>query len=221
MAGEMTLTNFQDDLKEALGRPSENVTRMTRWVNAAIREVGYAIKFHCFEAVGQVSTVSGTAAYDLPADFRVMNGEPRISTPQDRFSGILVPETRTNYLRSVRYPQTSANGRPDTYHLYGEQIWLRRTPDSTVMTVDFDYWKKLTPLSGANDKSPLSDDWDDIIFRGALYRGHISHGEHDRAINIFNFFIGAVRSRISEEDLEEFPEGGISYIQSAFDASVR
>jgi hypothetical protein len=194
---------------------------LLRWINNGMREFGYAIKFHELEKVGSIPTVNGTVNYGMPADFRVFNEAPRIGSPQTRFWGILTPETRLNFLRSSRFPQTSSYGRPTFYHLYSNQLWLRATPDATVMTVDFDYWAKITPLAAPTDVSQFSDDWDDAIFRAALYRGYIGHGEHDRAINAFNFFLGLVRSRIDQEELEEFPEGGISYIQSQFDAQVR
>lgn len=221
MAGTRTLSIYTDDLRTALGRPTENVLRVARWVNDALREIAYAFKFHAMEGAGTFNTVNGTVAYNRAADFRVMNGELRISAPQERFGGIILPETRTNYLRSTRYATSTNYGKPEFYHLYASQIWLRRTPDATVMTIDYDYWKKITPLAGDDDVSPLDEDWDEAIFRGAMYRGYLAHGEHDRAINMFQFYLGLVRSRVSEEDLEEFPEGGISYIQSQFDASIR
>jgi hypothetical protein len=221
MPGSMTTLVYLDDIRTALGRPNEDANRVKRWINGALREIAYSFKFHAMEAVGSINTVNAQASYDLPADYRIMNGEPRIVTPQTRFSGIMSAETRVNYLRSARYPATSAYGRPDAYHLYASKIWVRPTPDATVMAVEFDYWKKVTPLNGDNDVSPLDEAWDDAIFRGAMYRGYLGHGEQDRAINMFNFFVGLVRTQVAEEDLEEFPEGGISYIQSQFDAQVR
>lgn len=221
--GVLTLLNFKDDLKSALGRAGEDAARMTRWVNSAIREFAYAFEFPELEKSASIATVNGTPSYALPADYRMMNanGDVRIVTPQDRFGGVLVPETREMYLRSARYPQTSSYGRPTSYHLYGKQLWLRATPDATVMSVTIDYWGKITPMVGDADVSQFDEDWDDVIFRGALYRGYMSHGQDDRMINAFNMYLSLVRSRIQAVDLQPLAEGGISYIQSQFDSARR
>ncbi len=221
--GVMTLTNFRDDLRSALGRSSEDATRIARWVNNSIREFAYAFEFPELEKTDDFDTVSGTPNYSLAADFRMLNGNGsvRIDTPQDRFGGIILPETRVEYLRTSRYPQTSSYGRPTKYHLYGKEMWLRATPDSTVMNIAYDYWGKITPLVDDADTSEFDEDWDDVIFRGALYRGYMAHGEHDRMINAFNMFLGLIRSRVQAQDLQEFPDGGISLIQSQFDDARR
>jgi hypothetical protein len=54
-----------------------------------------------------------------------------------------------------------------------------------------------------------------------LYRAYRDYGEFDRYKNVRNDFIGLIRSRVAEEDLEEFPEGGISIEQSPYDVVIR
>lgn len=223
--GVMTLADFQSDLAEALGGRTLDATRSARWVNNAYREVAYAFKFPELNKTATFNTVDGTESYTLAtiaADFRAMDEEGlRITAPQTRFLGALVPETRINYRRASRFPQTATRGQPRWWHRFSGKIYLRPIPDSTVMTMEFDYWAKVTALAAAGDTTVLTDDWDDVIFRAALYRGQMSYGEHDRMINTFNMFLGLLRSRVMAEDLEEFPDGGISAIQSSYDYNTR
>lgn len=219
--GLTTLLRFQTKLKKALGRDPDPVD-LTDWVNSGLWEFAYAFKFPELQADGVVLTVQGTPNYALPADFRAFTDDGiQVVAPQERAYGILTAETRTNYQRSTRFVQTATQGWPQYYHKYEKKLWLRPIPDSRVTTLAFDYWKKAPPLALPTDVSLFDEDWDDIIFRGALYRGHLAYGEHDRMINVFNLFLSGIRSRVMAEDLEEFPEGGISLIQSEFDGNVR
>lgn len=214
--GIMTLAQFQDDLAQALGRTLD-ATRTIRWINNCMYEFGYAFKFPELAKVGTIPTVAGTRSYSMPSDFRALGEDGvRLISPQDRFGGILKAETRTNYLRGDRWPETSAYGQTRWYHMFQKKIWIRPGPDSTVESIEFDYWSRITPMSGANDVSIFNEEWDDVIFRGALLRGHLAYGEHDRLINVYNLYLSLVRSRVMAEDLQEFPEGGISLIESAY-----
>lgn len=216
--GLMTLLEFQTDLKDASGRASIDTSRLNRVINNAQIEFGYAFQFPELQGTSTIDAIQGINNYDLPANFRAM-GESgvRISTPQERFGGLIAPESRTEFLRGNRYPMVDAQGAVGMYHMYAKKIWLRPTPDGIGTTIEYDYWKKITPLAVATDRTVFEDDWDDVLFRAALYRIHMVYGEHDRMINVFNMYLGLLRSRVMAEDLQEFPEGGISYIQSQFD----
>lgn len=215
--GTQKLSEFQSDIRSALGRPTADVTQINRWVFNSMVEFGYAFKFPELIATAYIDTVDGQDVYTLPTNFRAFTDNGLwVGSPEDRTGGILEVETRTNYLRYFRFPTTSSRGRVTNYHRFGNNIVLRPVPDTTVTRVYFDYWKRITPLADANDVSPFNDDWDDVIFRGALYRGHLNFGEHDRVINVFNLFLGLIRSRVMAEDLEEFPEGGISAIETRY-----
>ena len=104
---------------------------------------------------------------------------------------------------------STQQGMPQWYHRFGDSIIIRPTPN-TVMLIAVDYAKTVTPLVAVTDVSPLLEDWDEVIFVGALYRGFRHFGEFDRYQNVRNDFLGLVRSRSTEFELEEFPEGGIS-----------
>lgn len=220
--GSVTLAQWQTDIRNSLGRSSADLTEITSWINNALLELIGAFKFPEMEATGTIDTVAGQDSYDLPADFRAFDDNGvSILSPQSRFGGNLPVETRTEYRRERQYATTYTRGVPEAVHRFGQKMWVRPTPDATVTRIEFDYHKKLTKLAAPTDTSPLSDDWDECVFRGALYRGHLRYGEHDRVINVYNLFLALVRSRVQIEDLEEFPEGGISALQSPYDNLVR
>lgn len=220
--GVLTLQNYLDDLGGsgsqvgALQRSNISVPLLTRWINQSMREVGYAFKFHETEGIKQWVTVSGQASYAVgPAldialtDFWYII-ELRKSAPKERL-GWLLPETRSRYRRNIGdTSDTTQYTNPKYYHKFGNRIYLRPIPDATIVTVDMDYAKNLTPLVGVTDVTPFQEDWDEIVFVGALYRGLRHFGEYDRYVNVRNDFLGLVRSRKTEYELEEFPEGGIS-----------
>jgi len=222
--GFLTLQNYRDDLGGsgsqvgALQRSNIPTALLDRWVNQAMKEVGYAFKFHESEGIKQWSTVDGQASYSIgPAGNIILTDfwyviELRKSAPADRI-GIILPETRSNYRRKIgNTADSTQRSNPLKYHKYGTSIYLRPIPDSTVVTVDMDYAKNLVPLTGTSDVTPFQEDWDEIVFVGALYRGFRHFGEYDRYINVRNDFLGLVRSRKTEIELEEFPEGGISAV---------
>lgn len=220
--GVKTLGGWHSDIRKALGRPTLDVTDITDWVNNAMYEFGYAFKFPELQATGTLVTVAGQDAYALPSAVRALSDEGVVITaPSTRWSGPLQAETRTMYRRSLRYDTIGNRGTPKFYHTHQRKLFLRPRPDSTIMTIEYDYWKKITPLSVTSDVSPFGEDWDEVIFRGALLRGHLAFGEHDRLVNVYNLYLGSIRSRIMSEDLEEYPEGGISLIQSQYDSMVR
>lgn len=221
--GVLTLADFRAQLQDDLGRPSLDSTRMDRWINAAYREIAYAMKFRELEAEGSFVTVDGTASYSLVTaapSFRMLHEEGLRKTAPTEQIGKLKKETRASYFRKIGDTSDSTTrGDPRWYHRFGVEIFLRPIPDSTVVTVVFDYWKKITALSAVGHTTELSDDWDDAVYTGALYRGFRAQGERDKYLNTRADFLGAVRSRALDEDIEEFPEGGLN-IQFDSDAAL-
>jgi hypothetical protein len=216
--GLLTLQNYRDDLEGALQRSGISSAFKDRWVNQSLKEFGYALKFHELEATAQFVTVDAQTDYAIGSglsinitDFRAID-ELRIvsSVSGDVGQGRILPETRSRYNRMLGdAADTQSHGVPRYYHRWRNRIWLRPIPDSDLVTVDMDYFKSLTGFAADASVSPLHEDWDEIIFVGALYRGFRHFGEYDRYQNVRNDFLGLIRSRQDEFGLEEFPEGGI------------
>lgn len=210
--GTRTLTEMWDDIRLATQRPTLDTGRITRWIMAGMKEFGYAFQFQELQEEGSLTTVAGTLSYSLPANLRSLSDEGAWITLPVTSIRKLKKETRTQYqLRIGDTTNTQARGAPNWYHTYKRLMYLRGIPD-TVYTIKFDYWKTLTEISLPGDVSPFTDDWDDIVLMGGLYRAFRSQGEHGRYINIRNDFLGLIRSRALDEDLEEMPQGGLNII---------
>lgn len=213
--GVLMLSDYRADLDAGLQQAVSN-TYKDRWVNQALKEFGYAFKFHELEVIKQFVTIANQIGFAIGAgldiavtDFRYIE-ELRKVAPKERL-GHIIPETRSRYLMKIGdTTDTTQYGNPKYYHKYGNKIYFRPIPDATLVTIDLQYFKSITGFVAAGDTSPFHEDWDEVIYLGALYRGFRHFGEFDRYQNIRNDFLGIVRSRQTEFELEEFPEGGVN-----------
>lgn len=221
--GNMTLKDFRDEVRTALARTVTD-DRLNRWINQAIQEFAYSFKFHELEATSSLETIIGQDIYDLSTItdpvFRVMSDSGvEVVQPSDCI-GRLLKETRVNWrLHRDTSSDTTLQGAPTHYHVYGAQLVIRPKPDIDY-TLEFDYWAKVK-LTVDTDVSPFREDWDDIITTGALYRAFRAFGNFDRYKNVRNDFLAGVRSRVADEDLEEFPYGGVGLAQGPMDDVIR
>jgi hypothetical protein len=215
--GVLMLTDFQADLTTALQRGNVPVANLTRWINQAMKEFAYAFRFHELEFSTNIVTAQGQYQYSIsdPAT-RWIEELTKFGTaayPADTGQGRLgriIPETRSDWLKNIGdLTDATQQGEPLYYHRYGEEIILRPIPDSIGVYINVDYYKNVPNLVASTDTSPFKEDWDEAIFLGALYRGLRSYREPDY-ISIRNDFLAFVRSRATEFEMEEFPEGGIS-----------
>lgn len=212
--GDMTLNEIRQDLVDGLQRgPSQdNVgqVRLTRWINNSIYEFGYAFKFRQLEAFATQGLLANTGVVAFPTNFRMMNENGIEIIGVAGFEGKILPETRDQYIKKNRTTvDTIVPGRPKHFHIYGPLFLVRPVADVDY-TLGVHYWLNIDPLVNDDDLSIFPKDWDDIILTGALYRGFRHFNEFDRYQNVRNDFLGLVRSRKFEEDLEPFPEGGVS-----------
>lgn len=217
--GTRTLTTFQAELQGAVQRTITDTAQMTRWLNDSVREFAYAFKFPELESSVSFNTVDGTYEYAIGsglavdiANFRALHelGLRKMS-PLER-KGRLIPETREQFLLRTDLTESTSRGDPMYYHRFRRSIFLRPVPDSTVVAVLAHVWLSVTPMSLPASTTQFHEDWDEIVLLGAMYRAFRHYGEHNQYINIRNDFLGMIRSRVMELDLEQFPEGGINPI---------
>ena len=219
--GTRTLLEFQTNVQDALSRGTIDPAKLTRWVNDALKEVSYAFKFPDLEKTGSFNTAAGQYIYPISTfatDYRMLHEEGLwITSPSDRI-GKLKKENHTRWQRNIGdTTDTTVRNKPDYYHRFGRSIYVRPVPDGTVCAVSVHYWKKLVALSAPTDITELQEEWDEIIELGALYRGYRHFREFDRYIDIRNDFLGLVRSRAMEEDVEEIQQGGLNIADSEDD----
>lgn len=212
MPGTMTLADFRTATESGLQRANVGNTLLDRWINQALQEFAYKFKFHELEGRQEFDLVDGAYSYVLDSgisDFRALSEEGLwIVSPSSRVRK-LIPESRLTWLREVDIHNTSARGWAKWYHKYGNCLFFRPVPDATVTRVQLHYWKT-TSLVNPTDVQPFASDWDPVVLTGAIAQGLQHFGELERFFNMRADFFGRIRSRGSQEDLEEFPEGGIS-----------
>ena len=225
--GTLTLADFRTDIQGAMQRSGVSNTLLDKWTNQGIEEIAYGlVRFKELQGIKTFSTIANQASYGITTDlamtdFRAINQYGlRKTAPSDRL-GKLIPESRVSYLQKLGdATDTTQYGEIRYYHKYGSNIYFRPIPDAELVTVDMHYWKKITKLVNVGDTSQFDEDWDDAIFLAALYRGMRYFGEYDRWQNVQANMVAMVRSRMMEEDIEEFPEGGISAVGFRDDESV-
>lgn len=227
--GTMTLTDFQQDVLGGVQRPSfSDLAKVNKWINNAIKEFAYAFKFRELEAVANFNSIPNQIGFTIGTDigttrFRAIHEDGlRITGPASGATlGRMIPETRPSYLKLIGdTADTTQYAQPRYYHKFNNKVYTRPIPDSVIYTIDFHYWQRIVPLAGANDVSQFDEDWDEAILVGAMYRAFRYFGEFDRYQNVRADFLGIVRSRQMEYDLEEFPEGAISPTAGATDQSL-
>lgn len=209
--GLMTLDDFRDEIAGGLQRTFDDIglARLDRWIMNALFEFGYAFKFRELEGLDANKAVtSGLLTLTIPADWRMWHElGMQLYDASGKNLGKLLPETREIYLQKINLTDASSQGQPTYYHQYSNLMYLRPVPDGTY-SLNRHYWKKI-PVLVVGATTIFKDEWDDIVSAGGLYRGLRFYGEYDRYLNVKNDFLSLVRSRVMEEDLEQFPEGGI------------
>ena len=212
--GVMTLKDFRDEAVAAAQRGTPELVGLTllnNMVHRASTEFGYAIKFRELEGYEEQTLLATTDTLTFPNDFRVMHHEGIQVLNDQWFEGKVLPETRSQYIKKMRTGLTARTGRPERYHRYGPLFKVRPVADIDYL-LGVHYWKHVDRMVEDEDVSNFSDDWDEAILLGTIYRIYRHFNEFDRYQNVRNDFIGYVRSRVLDDDLEEFPEGGISVV---------
>lgn len=210
--GRMTLKQFRDYTASGIQRTSPELIGLSlvdTWIFNTMVEFGYAFKFRELEGYEEQVLLAGVDALVFPEDFRMLHELGIELIGVERFEGKLLRESRDEYIKANRtIAGTFTPGRPKRYSIFGPLFKVRPVGDVDY-TAGVHYWRRLIMMDDEIDPAPFQDDWDDIILVGAQSRGFRHFNEFDRYQNMRNDFLGMVRSRAFEEDLEEFPEGGI------------
>lgn len=212
--GILTLQNFRDDLTSALGRSGISNTLLDRWVNLAVKEFGYAFKFHELEGSSSKVMVVGQYTYTITGDFGIIDfratDEVNLYDTDSTWLTRLRRETRSAFKSANGDGNAhSIYGQPTKYHRYGGAVHVRIPPDKPYVLA-MDYLMQIPLMVNSGDVSFFQPDWDEVIFTGALWRGFRNFREFDQYQNVRADFLGMVRSRQTELELEEFPFGSLS-----------
>lgn len=216
--GDLTISELRTEIKNAVHDQGLTNTRLDLAINGAYMEFGYAFKFAELEGLYTFTTVDGQESYAIGSgldinltDFRALHDFGLRRTAPEARVGKMIPETRAVYLQAVDLIDADARGEPRYYHRYGRTLYLRPVPDSTLVTLQGHYWKTLAKLSDMNATAVFTNEWDGVLLLGSIAWMYRLKGQHEQGFNMHRNYLGLARSRALEQDLEEFPEGGLGY----------
>ena len=121
-----------------------------------------------------------------------VDGTQYISVPDDCLYIIGVEDTENDtyltwkpwswFMGQKGKADTAQEGQPKFWSRYGAYIYLRPTPDDAY---DMAVWyrKRASELTDDDDTIDLGEEWDDIVFEMAAYKGYRWLGQWDDAKN--------------------------------------
>lgn len=150
------LETYEDVVNEVLNfgfndGPQVNRERIKRWVNEGQFQIARQVEAPEFQATEILSLAQGVYQYALPEDFLRM---------QDIYYPELV--TRLRPLDQQQFDMAAPKkfeGPPETYVLYGNELWLFPTPNNSIDTLEVRYIKRPSVLVADADVPELNKDY--------------------------------------------------------------
>jgi len=214
-----TITQI-DDLRSHLGLdeddlPDEDALLL---LNRSYWELLDKFPFREKEVTAAFSTTQSINLYAVPSPFEALKSLS-IENPNDNK---LTPLTRINQKEYDRkfVNNTDDEDFPQEYYREKNCIKLWPTPDDAY-TITIRYWTVLDDLVGAtNETAGLPQNWHEILFYGALWRGYLKIGDIVRSERIKNMHSNLINTTVPVESKEEIdsPTAGLEVILNEYDA---
>lgn len=147
------LTQMSEDYLRDPNYKVRNQNSQTRAIQKAYTQVQADMQRELpeNEATTTISVVVWTQAYALPTDFARLK--------LVRFNGDVLLETSQKAIKMQH--ETMTEGTPDTYYLYGWQLYVHPVPNLWG-TIDVDYYASAAMIDGSTT-SALPTDFNDAI----------------------------------------------------------
>jgi len=158
----MAISNFtelQTAVSNWLDR-SDLSDRIPEFITLAEAQMNRLLRIRLMEGRYTASTVKGQRNYALPTDYRQMRAL-RINSDPIRVLQYLTPQNMDSVWAG------SYTGTPIAYTIVANDIRLGPSPDS-VLELDIDYYRAVTPLSGTTATTTMLTQNPDIYLYGAL-----------------------------------------------------
>ena len=158
----MAISNFtelQTAVSNWLDR-SDLSDRIPEFITLAEANMNRLLRIRLMEGRYTASTVKGQRNYALPTDYRQMRAL-RINSDPIRVLQYLTPQNMDSVWAG------SYTGTPIAYTIVANDIRLGPSPDS-VLELDIDYYRAVTPLSGTTATTTMLTQNPDIYLYGAL-----------------------------------------------------
>jgi hypothetical protein len=152
-------TELQTAVSNWLDR-SDLSDRIPEFITLAEANMNRLLRIRLMEGRYTASTVKGQRNYALPTDYRQMRAL-RINSDPIRVLQYLTPQNMDSVWAG------SYTGTPIAYTIVANDIRLGPSPDS-VLELDIDYYRAVTPLSGTTATTTMLTQNPDIYLYGAL-----------------------------------------------------
>lgn len=198
--GILTLEDFRDSVKHALGGVGVGNLRIDRWVNLGVQETAAQFLFNTLLASGQVVTVADTESYALPAQTLGLH-VVWIEAEKKR----LLPVS----LIELRRRQLETNGTPEVFATDRVRVYFNPIPDA-VYTIDYIRRRESVTLAAPADPTEFPAGWDAVVDAFSKYYALQSMGRNNEARNWFirGTNLGATRMKDMEYEFES-PSRGV------------
>ena len=154
-----TFQELQDGVSNWLDR-SDLSARIPEFITLAEAQMNRMLRIRLMEGRYTASTVKGQRNYALPTDYRQMRAL-RINQDPIRVLQYLSPQNMDSVWAG------SYTGTPCAYTIVANDIRLGPSPDS-VLELDIDYYRAVSPLSGSNTTTTMLTQNPDIYLYGSL-----------------------------------------------------
>jgi hypothetical protein len=153
--------------------PQVNKGRIERWVNEAQFQVAREVEAPEFQSTEVLTLKQGTYKYALPSDFLRM---------QDVFYPELVMRLKPK--DQQQFDSTAPakfEGPPEIYTLYGNELWVFPTPNSSTDTLELRYIKNAPVLVAESDKPLLNKNYLHLLVQYAVARAFEAEDDAEAA----------------------------------------
>lgn len=196
--GFLTLEDFRDEVKHALGGAGLGNKRIDRWINQGIQTVAGQLRFKELLNRGSLTTMADEPQYPLPS------GALGVNSMWIEAEGKRLLQTT---LENLRRPEESEL--PVEYAVDGSFVYLGPPPD-TVYVIDFIYAAYHPRVTSALETTILPPGWDQACLCFAKYYALQSMNRESQARNWFmkgQHEIGVQRASL-EYDFDGGPNRG-------------
>jgi hypothetical protein len=172
------LETFGDVVNEVLqfgfnDGPQVNKGRIERWVNEAQFQVAREVEAPEFQSTEVLTLKQGTFKYPLPSEFL-------------RMQSIYYPElvTRLRFLDIQQFDTVAPakfEGPPETYTIYGTEVWFFPTPNNSTDTLELRYIKNPPALKAEADLPTINKNYLHVLKEYAVARAFEAEDDMESA----------------------------------------
>ena len=172
---------YRASVRAALGHPPQDMIsdqEVDDAINESYYEIARLFAHRRLKRDTTITTVDGTQEYALPSDYFWMR------YVRDGTNAKTLVHKNLEFIQETYGTDT---GQPEHWETEDQNLMLGATPDGTYTLREW-YMARPARLTATVQKDVLDEEWEEILKRGAIYRGFYTVGEYDRQIHTFNMW---------------------------------